>query len=147
MIYEVIVETDKALKIKYPYFEKTSEFTKKHKQKYVVQWIPKSIESIEQFIRSKMYDRGFDMNRIGLGIAPKKEEIEPVIYLDIEKIKVEFDIFYKKVFDLTGMKPHDRSGFEANGAFFIVNGKEFDFEKEYKELKKYKPTISKKRYI
>lgn len=145
-IYDIISETEKAIKVKYPYFEKTSEFLKKHKQKYVEQWIPKSIVNIEQWIKTKMYERGFDMNSIGLGVAPEKEEINPFTYPDTEKIKIKYDVFYKKVFDLTGIKPHPISGFETVGAFFIINGKEYDFEKEYEELKKYNPIISKKRY-
>ena len=146
-IYQIISETEKAIKIKYPYFEKTNEFTKKHKQKYLEQWIPKSVKNIEQWVCGKMHERGFNMNFIGMGIAPVKKEVEAFLYPDIDKIRVKWNIFYKKVFDLTGQVPHDRSGFDAEEACFIINGKEFDFSDEYKELKKYNPKISKKRYI
>jgi len=146
-IFTIIQETEKAIKVKYPYYEKTSEYKPKHKQKYVEQWIPKFVKNIEQWVEGKMRDRGFAMNRIGMGIAPIKTETTPLIMPDSEKIEAHYKLFYDKVFALTGRRPHHRSGFEADGACFEVDGKVYDFEQEYDALRDYKPVIITKRYI
>lgn len=145
-IYTIVSETEKAIKIKYPYYEKTSEYKPKHKQKYIEQWIPKSVKNVEQWIEGKMHERGFNMKFIGMGIAPAKVEIEPLIINDVEKIEESRKKFYDKVFELTGVRPHHRSGFDADGACFNINGKTYDFEQEYEDMKKYKPTLSIKQY-
>lgn len=146
MIYTIIQETEKAIKVKYPYYKVSGEFDKKHTQKYVEQWIPKSISNIEMWVHGKMRERGFDMTFLVLGIAPVKIEIEPMIVPDSDKIQANAKVFYDKVFALTGLKPHHRSGFDADEAYFEIDGKVFDFGDEYVEMKKYKPTISIKRY-
>lgn len=147
-IYTIIQETEKAIKVRYPYWEKTSEYKKKHIQKWVSQWVPKAItaDKMEGWIQNKMKEMGFNMNFIGMGMAPIKKEVEPLIMPDEEKIKAHYKVFYDKVYELTGQKPHHRSGFEGDGAYFIVDGKEYDFEQEYNDLKLYKPVITTKRY-
>lgn len=41
--YEIIRETEKAIFAKVPYFERTCEYTKNHKQHYYECWIPKAV--------------------------------------------------------------------------------------------------------
>lgn len=146
MDYIILSETKKAIKVKYPYYEVTNEYKKTHKQKHVEQWVPKAVTDIERFIFNKMVERGFAMRFIKLGIAPIKVEIEPLIIPDDDKKKAKWDIFYKKVFDLTGCRPHHRDGFDADEACFIINDKTFDFGDEWRELKNYNPTIYIKQY-
>lgn len=144
--YNVIRETEKAIYIKYPYYELTSPYKKAHIQKYIKQWVPKSVINIPLFIEREMRKRGFFMDNKRIGIAPIKTEIEPLVYLDSDKIKERFDAFYAKVFNECGVKPHHRNGFDIDEAYFEVNGKVYDYSKEYYELKNYKPTIIVKQY-
>jgi len=80
-IYKIILETEKALKIKYPYYELPSIWNRQTaKQKYITIWIPKSIINIEKWAENKMIERIKSLPLVfqreiaawSIGIAPKK---------------------------------------------------------------------------
>ena len=143
--FEIIKETEKAIKVKYPYYEKTSEYKKSHIQKFIEQWIPKSVKNIEQFIKAEMQNRGFSMFKIELGIAPVKNRIEDLLIPDSEKIKEKVDELRNKIFAETGINTTYNSLINDEG-YYSVNGEDFDFSKEVEDLINYKPVIKIKQY-
>jgi hypothetical protein len=60
--YSVIDETEKALKIKVPYWEKSSRGA----QKYAILWMPKSVTNATAYVVDKLNAKGLTEYVLGL---------------------------------------------------------------------------------
>lgn len=157
--FKVILETEKALKIKYPYYEKTSEFDSKHKQKHIILWIPKSVIDVEKFVENKMLENQKLLPAVFrstiawyLGFAPKKVEVGFISKPNYgEKMVAHWSDFLDKMELLLGYRIKGiynlTDKVENCSRVSIKDGKTYDFSEEYQKLATTIPVIIIKKYM